>query len=198
MRQTIICNEALARIADWARARALDFRHEPQSGFGAVFSRCGTWRYLLWRMHHPRGRLLGMGLLNPSTADEKRDDPTIARCHGLARRLGYPGLIVWNVFALRATDPVELRKASDPTGPGNDAAIDLALALCRETILAWGNHGGLIGRSAQVLPRCAAAGVPIRVLGLTGQGQPRHPLYLARDVKPRRWYPVTSPAPNSR
>ena len=70
MRQTIACHAALVRIELWARDCNLDFRHEEQSGFGAVFSRCGTWRHLLWRMHHPRGRLLGMGLLNPSTADE--------------------------------------------------------------------------------------------------------------------------------
>jgi hypothetical protein len=124
MRQTIACSEALTRIEEWAHARGLDFRHERQSGFGAVFSQCGGYRYLLWRMHHPRGRLLGVGMLNPSTADEHRNDPTIARCHRLAREMGYPGLLIWNLFALRATDPAELRKSRDPIGPENDSAID--------------------------------------------------------------------------
>ncbi|MGE3690288.1 MAG: DUF1643 domain-containing protein [Novosphingobium sp.] len=198
MRQSIACSEALARIEAWAHARRLDFRHDSRTGFGALFSPCGTWRYLLWRMHHPRGRVLGMGMLNPSTADEHANDPTIARCHDLARRLGYPGLLVWNLFALRATDPAELRKAADPVGPDNDAAIGLALILSRETIVAWGNHGALLGRNAHVLTRCLDTGVTIRVLGVTGQGHPRHPLYLRRDVRPQRWFPATSPAPSSR
>lgn len=185
MRQTIACSEALARIEAWARARDLDFRHERLSGFGAVFSRCGTWRYLLWRMHHPRGKLLGMGMLNPSTADEHRNDPTIARCHRLARAMGYPGLLIWNLFALRATDPGTLRKARDPVGPDNDSAIDLALSLCARTVLAWGNHGKLAGRSAAVMERCAATSQSLAAFGLTRQGEPRHPLYLAANVRPR-------------
>jgi hypothetical protein len=185
MRQTIACHEALSRIEEWMQVRGLDYRHERQSGYGAVFSRCGTWRYLLWRMHHPRGRLLGMGLLNPSTADEHRDDPTIARCHGLARKLGYPGLIVWNLFALRATDPAALRKSADPVGPQNDAAIDLALSLCPRTVLAWGNHGALGGRGAEVLAHCEVSGTRLGSLGMTLRGEPRHPLYLPGDVRPR-------------
>jgi hypothetical protein len=184
MRQTIACSEALERIEAWTEARNLDFRHERESGFGAVFSRCGTWRYLLWRMHHPRGKLLGMAMLNPSTADEYRNDPTIARCHRLARDTGYPGLLIWNLFALRATDPAELRKASDPAGPYNDAAIDLALALCTRTVLAWGNHGKLAGRSGEVRDRCEAAAPVLAAFGLTRQGEPRHPLYLAANVRP--------------
>jgi len=185
MRQTIAYSEALARIEAWADARALDFRHERESGFGAVFSGCGTWRYLLWRMHHPRGRLLGMGMLNPSTADEHRNDPTIARCHRLARETGYPSLLIWNLFALRATDPAELRRAGDPAGPDADAAIDLALSLCARTVLAWGNHGRLAGRSAEVMERCAASSSRLAAFGLTRQGEPRHPLYLAANVRPR-------------
>lgn len=185
MRQTIACSEALARIEAWARAHELDFRHEGQSGFGAVFSRCGTWRYLLWRMHHPRGRLLGMGMLNPSTADEHRNDPTIARCHRLARDMGFPGLLIWNLFALRSTDPGELRKASDPVGPDNDEAIDLALSLCARTVLAWGNHGRLGNRSGLVMERCTASHPRLAAFGLTRQGEPRHPLYLAGNVRPR-------------
>ncbi len=186
MRQSISCRDALARIEAWAAACQLDFRHDPATGFGAVFSRCGTWRYMLWRMHHPRGRLLGMGMLNPSTADEHRDDPTIARCHRLAGRLGYPGLIVWNLFALRATDPADLRKAADPVGPQNDMVIDLALSLCHRTVLAWGNHGALAGRSAAVIERCLVSPTRLATFGLTLKGEPRHPLYLPGDVRPKR------------
>jgi len=161
MRRSIACREALERIEAWANEATLEFRHERDRGFGAVFSRCGAYRYLLWRMHHPRGRLLGMGMLNPSTADEHCDDPTIARCHRLAR------------------------ERDDPIGPDNDAAIDLAVSLCSRSVLAWGNHGRLGGRSVEVRRRCEAAGTTLAAFGLTAQGEPRHPLYLAANVRPK-------------
>lgn len=181
--------EALARIEDWARGRSLDLRHDPASGFGAVFSRCGGWRYLLWRAAHPRGRLLGMGMLNPSTADDMHDDPTIRRCRARAEQAGFPGLIVWNLFAYRATLPADLKRAGDPVGPDNDDAIALALALCPRTIVAWGNHGAHLGRDRAVLGICAGTETRLAALGTTAQGQPRHPLYLPAGTRARRWSP---------
>jgi hypothetical protein len=152
---------------------------------GAVFSRCGAWRYLLWRLPHPNAKIVGMGLLNPSRADETRDDPTIRQCRARARQAGLGGLIVWNLFAFRATFPADLKRALDPVGPDNDAAISLALVLSRRTILAWGVHGAYLGREQAVLARCASADVA--VLGLTADGHPRHPLYLPRATRLRRW-----------
>jgi hypothetical protein len=131
--------------------------------------------------------LLGMGMLNPSTASELTDDPTIARCRRIAARAHYANLLVWNLFAFRATLPAELKRAADLTGPDNDAAIALALGLCRRTIAAWGNHGAHRGRAAAVLGQCAASGSEPAVLGLTRQGHPRHPLYLSVSVRPGRW-----------
>lgn len=150
-----------------------------------MFSRCGTWRYLLWRAPSPRAKFVGMGMLNPSQADETRDDPTIRQCRARARQAGLAGLIVWNLFAFRATLPADLKRAQDPVGPENDAAIALALALSSRTILAWGNHGAHLGRDRAVLARCA--GADLAVLGLTGTGQPRHPLYLPKDARLRRF-----------
>jgi hypothetical protein len=177
--------EALPRIAGWARERQLDFRHASGSGFGAVFSSCGTWRYLLWRAADPRGKFVGIGLLNPSQADETRDDPTIRQCRARGRQAGLSGLIVWNLFAFRATLPADLKRAADPVGPDNDAAIALALALSDRTILAWGNHGAHLQRDRTVLAQCA--GAKLAVLGITGQGRPRHPLYLPCGARLRRW-----------
>lgn len=144
-----------------------------------------------------QGKLLGIGLLNPSTADEHRDDPTISRCRSLAGREGFRNLLVWNLFACRATDPAKLKRAADPVGPETDAAIELALALCEQTILAWGNHGRHLGRSGKVLARCAASGARLAVLGLTKRGEPRHPLYLSANVRPRSWKPPPCPADRS-
>jgi len=153
-----------------------------------VFSRCGRWRYLLWRIDRPRGKLLGMGMLNPSQADETRDDPTIRQCRMRARQARLSGLLVWNLFAYRATLPADLKRASDPVGPDNDLAIALALALARRTVAAWGNHGLHRGRASAVLALCREAGAPLSVLGMTGSNQPRHPLYLSAAALPRRWH----------
>lgn len=179
------CDAALGLIRDWARDLRLDFRHDPETGFGAVFSGCGDWRYLLWRAPSPRGKFIGMGMLNPSRADERRDDPTIRQCRARARQAGLSGLIVWNLFAFRATLPADLKRAPDPVGEHNDAAIALALSLSSRTIFAWGNHGAHQGRDRAVLARCR--GADVAVLGITGAGQPRHPLYLPRAARLRRW-----------
>jgi hypothetical protein len=187
--------EALPRIAAWAHERDLDYRHSPATGFGAVFSRCGTWRYLLWRAADPRATFAGIGMLNPSQADETRDDPTIRQARARGRQAGFSALIVWNLFAFRATLPADLKRAADPVGPDNDAAIALALGLSRRTILAWGNHGAHLGRDRPVLEQCADA--DLAVLGVTGTGQPRHPLYLPRGTRLRRWT-VRGHLPNER
>lgn len=179
--------EAISRIAAWAQARGLDVRHDPATGFGATFSACGTWRYLLWRIAHPRAAICGMGLLNPSTADHRADDPTIRRCRARARQAGCAGLLVWNLFAIRATWPADLRRADDPIGPANDEATVLALALCRRTILGWGNHGLLHGRDRAVLAMCGTAGHGFATLGMTAANQPRHPLYLPSATRLRAW-----------
>ena len=185
---------ALAAIRDWSDAAGLGFRHDQASGFGAAFSPCGAYRYLLWRLPSLRASVLGMGMLNPSTADERADDPTIARCRRIAAKSGFANLLVWNLFAFRATAPADLKRASEPVGPNNDATIALALGLSRRTILAWGSHASHLGRGAQVLARLPA-NMPVAALGLTKQGQPRHPLYLSAEVRPRRWRPAGLPSP---
>ena len=161
-----------------------------------MFSRCGTWRYLLWRAPTPRAKFAGIGMLNPSQADETRDDPTIRQARARGRQAGLAGLLVWNLFAFRATLPSDLKCALDPVGPDNDAAISLALALSGRTIVAWGNHGTFAGRDRAVMALCNALATPLQALGSTGQGQPRHPLYLPRATRLR---PFANPRlPNQR
>jgi hypothetical protein len=184
---------ALARIEEWAASRDLDSRHDPASGSGAVYSPRGQWRYLLWRVESRRAAMLGMGLLNPSTADHLRDDPTIRQCRLRARRAGAKGVLVWNLFAYRATKPADLKRADDPVGPDNNAAIALAVELTRRTILAWGVHGAHRGRDREVLTMIGNA--PISVLGLTACGRPRHPLYLPARTRLRHGPSLTEQCP---
>ena len=89
----------------------------------ADFSFCGQYRYTLTRVWSlERGLVLFVGL-NPSTADAERDDPTVRRCVGYARRWGFGGVLVANLFAYRATDPRDLLAVSYPIGPRNDEVI---------------------------------------------------------------------------
>lgn len=90
---------------------------------GAVFSPCRTYRYGLWRIWNPGAPLLAFIMLNPSTADDVVNDPTVERCVRRAVSMGYGGLRVANIFALRSTDPTQLYVSVDPIGPDNDTAI---------------------------------------------------------------------------
>lgn len=147
----------------------------------AVFSTGEEYRYLLTRQR-AAGPALVFIMLNPSTADARKDDPTIRRCIRFAAREGAGVLAVVNLFALRATDPRELRRHPDPAGPRNDEFIDLWCRPGRPVIAAWGAGGGLLGRDREVATRLAAAGVSLSCLGVTRDGHPRHPLYVRSDA----------------
>lgn len=151
----------------------------------AVFSSCETYRYVLsrsWAMTLPDVCFI---MLNPSTADHAVDDPTIRRCLDFARQWGYGSLQVVNLFALRATDPQALRQVTDPVGPANDQAIVEAARTADRVVVAWGVHGSWRQRDATVCR--LLEGTPLYHLGLTKDGQPKHPLYLRRATKPQRY-----------
>lgn len=145
----------------------------------AIISDCGKCRYRLAREWGEGWRVVWL-MLNPSTADASLDDPTIRRCIGFAKRWGFAGIDVFNLFALRATNPQELYTASDPIGPANDTY--LAKIQERLVIAAYGNHGVLYQRGQTVLDMLLAAGNKVGVLGLSKTGQPNHPLYKPADT----------------
>lgn len=151
---------------------------------GAVFSPCGRYRYKLWRVWDP-ARPLGCVMflmLNPSTATDAEDDPTIRRCSGYARSWGYGGLYVGNLFAYRATDPTELRRAADPVGPDNDRALLEMVAQCGLVVAAWSNHGARYGRRVREVLGLVER--PLYCLRSLRSGHPAHPLYQRRDIRP--------------
>jgi hypothetical protein len=149
---------------------------------GATFSADGRYRYRLWRRWDRSRPMVAFVMLNPSTADARRDDPTIRRCVAFARRWGYGGIEVVNLFALRATDPGELRVAKDPSGPGNARHVGRALAAASLVVLAWGAHRAL--RDPPTLARRLLSLRRPHCLGLTRSGEPRHPLYLRAGALP--------------
>lgn len=149
---------------------------------GATFSSCQKYRYTLWRIWDPRKPFLLCVLLNPSTADETQNDPTVERCQRRAVLGGYGGLFVGNIFALRSTDPKELYRVDDPVGSDNNTAI-LSMAKQAQTIMCgWGTHGNLLARGAAVLKLLSDNKLPVFCLGQNKDGTPKHPLYVGYSV----------------
>lgn len=141
----------------------------------------GPFRYLLWRRWADAATVLFV-MLNPSTADETRDDPTIRRCLAYARAWGFGALEVVNLFAFRASQPRQLRRAGAPVGPYTDGILRSAVARASAVIAAWGNDGARYDRSLAVTEMIGRA---LRVLGITRTGAPRHPLYAPANARPR-------------
>lgn len=163
----------------------------------AVYSECERYRYLLTRVWSPGARALFV-MLNPSTATEVQNDPTVERCERRARALGFGAFRVVNIFAWRATDPREMRAAADPMGPDNDAAITESVGWADAIVCAWGTHGAHLGRGAAVERLLRATGRDLLVLGLTQAGHPQHPLYIGYDRQPRPWPGGDRVAPEGR
>lgn len=151
----------------------------------ATFSPCRTYRYALtrwWDLDRPWAAFI---MLNPSTADALVDDPTVRRCLSFAKSWAAGGLVVLNLYALRATDPKMLRGHPDPVGPDNDRLI--ASLVSGETLLgpvvcAWGAHPGTAARSDRVLTLLRNRAIRPLCLGTTRDGHPRHPLYVRGDT----------------
>jgi len=150
---------------------------------GATFSRCRRWRYLLWR-RWGEGPAANFLMLNPSTADELRLDPSCTRARNYAKRWGYGAVLVTNIFGWRATDPEEMKAAKDPVGRGNDGAILRAAREARIVVCAWGNHGEHMGRGEQVRGMLHLLGVTLHMLKANSSGHPAHPLYLPGTLRP--------------
>jgi hypothetical protein len=153
---------------------------------GALFSQCRRWRYLLWRRWDPALPVANFLMLNPSTADELKLDPSCTRARLYAERWGYGALIVTNIFGWRATDPAQMKAVGDPVGRGNDRAILRAARESQIVVCAWGNHGAHRGRSQHVLSLLRDAGVPLHALRVNRAGEPAHPLYLRGNIRAKR------------
>ena len=154
-----------------------------ENPMGALFSSCRTYRYYLWRIWDRKtARVMFIGL-NPSTADEFNDDVTIRRCVGFAKKWGYGGLIMANIFAFRATKPEEMKAAKDCIGPLNDQyLLDISFGEAL-IVLGWGNHGEFMNRGEQVIQMLLPHRSDLYHFGLTCKGNPKHPLYLSYDCQ---------------
>ena len=143
----------------------------------ALFSRDRRLRYRLARRWGD-GAAVCFVLLNPSTADWTREDPTVRRCIGFAQALGYGALEVVNLYAYVATDPAKLRRAGYPVGRSNDRHIEATARECERVVLAWGVHAARLARPLEVLRLLQRMGVEPHCLRRTASGHPEHPLRL--------------------
>jgi hypothetical protein len=153
----------------------------------AIYSECEAYRYSLTRTWQPQAPRIVFLMLNPSTADAFRNDPTVERCERRARAQGFGAFRVVNLFAWRATDPAALKRAAAPVGPENEAAISEAAGWGHLLLAAWGVHGAHEGRGPAVAASLRARGVTLHHLGCTKDGHPRHPLYVPYAVAPQPW-----------
>lgn len=153
----------------------------------ATMSTCTRYRYRLLRRWND-SPLACWVMLNPSTADESIDDPTIRRCISFAKEWGMGGVMVLNLFAFRATDPKQLKGIDDPIGKENDewiVKVTDEIMGAKEPgriVYAWGTHGAHLHRDEEVRklldrhkPLC---------IGRNRDGSPKHPLYTAASTPP--------------
>jgi hypothetical protein len=158
----------------------------------AVFSEDMVYRYRLSRIWNLAGgcaRLACWILLNGSTADQDRLDPTTKRVDSFTRRFGLDGWIVVNLFGLRSTDPRKLLEDPDPVGRLNDEFIERALQESEFVVFGWGANEAVrrTNRDLAVLALVRRSGKNAKCLGTTRDGSPRHPLYLPSDAELREY-----------
>lgn len=145
----------------------------------AVFSECRIYRYALWRIWNvdlPKVMFIG---LNPSTANEDTDDPTIRRVIRFAKDWGYGGVYMTNLFAIVSPYPEVLKTCEDPLGDNNDWLTTIS-GMCKDIIFAWGNFD-VFGRDKEIIAMFPEA----FCLGKNKNGTPKHPLYIAANTIPQ-------------
>jgi hypothetical protein len=151
---------------------------------GATISSCETYRYQLWREWDASLPRVLFIMLNPSTADAARDDPTIRKCIAYARAWGHGSLEVVNLFAVRSTSPALIYTHADPIGRSNDPLILESAYRSQLIVAAWGTHGEHRARDRHVGALLSLHGFKLHCLKVTDKGLPNHPLYLKGDLRP--------------
>ena len=145
----------------------------------AVFSGCRKYRYTLERKFcEATPGMVNFIMLNPSTATEEFNDPTVSRCESITLLRGYGNMVVTNIFAYRATDPLAMKAMEgNAIGTENDKHILEVSRRANLVVCAWGNHGGFLNRGKAVLNMLQNAGIKPHCIKISGTGQPVHPLY---------------------
>ncbi|TWB20069.1 hypothetical protein FBZ99_101860 [Rhizobium sp. ERR 1071] len=160
----------------------------------ATISECGRYRYLLLRHWDAYCYALPVCMLNPSTADDQNDDPTIRELIHFAKLWGYGGLHIVNLCAFRASHPADMQAASDPVGPENNRYLREALDYARfhdtPMLAAWGDGGAFNARETWMCSKAAHHSVDLACLGITKGDHPKHPMSRGKNRIPRDQQPI--------
>jgi len=159
----------------------------------ALFSDDEKYRYILERIWDPIEKRILFIMLNPSTADAKKNDPTVKRCCDFAKKWGYGSIVVCNLFAYRSTNPAALVTVENPIGPENMEYIRKAMGSSDTIVAAWGNNvlpNFYISTVHQVTEMGNVLGKDIWCLDTNENGQPVHPLYQKGDIDLKLWRKV--------
>lgn len=160
--------------------------HIGQNCAGAIFSRDRRYRYALWRVwDREQPAIIFIGL-NPSYANEYKDDPTVVRMSRYARYNNHGAIYIGNLFALVNTHPKPLLFDNNAIGEGNGKYLLELMRVAGMVVVGWGNHGRSIDRDKAVLD---ILGTPVYCFSVTKLGMPTHPLYLPYDMKLREYLP---------
>lgn len=139
---------------------------------GATFSEDKKYRYCLWRIWNKDKPFVMFIGLNPSTANENENDPTIRRIIRFAKDWGYGGVYMMNLFAIVSSDPKILLTCENPVGINDEF---LTCGICKNVVFAWGNFKEAQERSKVVSKYFEHA----FCLGVNKNGTPKHPLYIS-------------------
>lgn len=153
--------------------------------YDAILSKDKKYRYSLSRIWDDNKPKVLFICLNPSTADEKNDDPTVTRCINFAKSWGYGGLLMGNLFAFRSTDFSNLLSETDPIGPDNDKSLQELAKQSALIVAAWGNNGNLLERSTKV--KKMFSNYQLKCLKVNNTKEPMHPLYASGKLTPIDW-----------
>lgn len=148
----------------------------------ASFSSDRRHRFALWRIWSREPKVMFIGL-NPSTANETANDPTIRRCIQFARDWGYGGIYMCNLFGLVSTDPTALVKNYDSVGLGNDLVLQTIRDRCRLAVAAWGDFNKILALKRHRAEKVTEMLQPLKCFGINKNGSPKHPLYLRKDTE---------------
>lgn len=148
---------------------------------GAKFSENNEYRYVLWRNFDDKSKLCTFIGLNPSTADETVDDPTIRRCINFAANFNCGKMAMINLFAYRSTSPEIMKSYHSPIGPKNDEWILKVASQSQIIVACWGNHGVFLEQDKHILQLLESYN--IFCLDKNKSGTPKHPLYVKGGIK---------------
>ena len=156
----------------------------------AVFSPDRRYRYKLTTVWDESRPVLAGLFCNPSIADERREDNTDRLFRARARKLGYGGVCMINMFAFVSTDPTQLWEERDPVGPDNDRHIIDVCKTHADIFCGWGIHGNHNGRANRIIAmirKYVDQRNSFYCLKLTKDGQPTHPLYVRNSTPLTLW-----------